>query len=66
MWQLVYRVTQQYKEELKRFKGYDGWDEEDQHLSVIMSQIQTALQGIGERLEEGPALLSYPGMEQDG
>ncbi|XP_026029615.1 ciliogenesis and planar polarity effector 1 isoform X4 [Astatotilapia calliptera] len=61
VWQLVYRVTQQYKEELKRFKGYDGWDEEDQHLSVIMSQIQTALQGIGERLEEGPALLSYPG-----
>ncbi|XP_030599039.1 ciliogenesis and planar polarity effector 1 isoform X3 [Archocentrus centrarchus] len=61
VWQLVYSVTQQYKEELKRFKGCDGWDEEEQHLSAIMSQIQTALQATGERLEEGPALLSYPG-----
>lgn len=66
MWQLVYSVTQQYKEELERFKGCDGWDEEEQHLSAIMSQIQTALQATGERLEEGPTLLSYPGMEQNG
>ncbi|XP_008284693.1 uncharacterized protein C5orf42 [Stegastes partitus] len=61
VWQLLYNITQKYMEELKSFKGCDGWEEEEQQLSVIMSQIQTALQAAGERLEEGPALLSYPG-----
>ncbi|XP_062290536.1 ciliogenesis and planar polarity effector 1 [Scomber scombrus] len=61
VWQRFYEITQQYMEELKGFKGCDGWEEEEQQLSVIMSQIQTALQATGERLEEGPALLSYPG-----
>uniref|UniRef100_A0A3B5A294 Ciliogenesis and planar polarity effector 1 n=1 Tax=Stegastes partitus TaxID=144197 RepID=A0A3B5A294_9TELE len=62
VWQLLYNITQKYMEELKSFKGCDGWEEEEQQLSVIMSQIQTALQAAGERLEEGPALLSYPGL----
>ncbi|XP_044029035.1 ciliogenesis and planar polarity effector 1 isoform X2 [Siniperca chuatsi] len=61
VWQWVYKITQQYMEELKCFEGCDGWEEEQQQLSVIMSQIQTALQATGERLEERPALLSYPG-----
>ncbi|XP_071321560.1 ciliogenesis and planar polarity effector 1 [Trachinotus anak] len=61
VWQWVYQITQQYLEELKSFKGCDGWEEEQQQLSFILSQIQTALQATGERLEEGPALLSYPG-----
>ncbi|KAM4527651.1 ciliogenesis and planar polarity effector 1 isoform 2-T2 [Odontesthes bonariensis] len=61
VWQLVYNVTLQYAEELKSFKGCDGWAEEKQQLSVILSQIQTALQATGVRLEEGPALLNYPG-----
>ncbi|XP_072227956.1 ciliogenesis and planar polarity effector 1 [Leuresthes tenuis] len=61
VWQLVYNVTLQYAEELKSFKGCDGWAEEEQQLSVILSQIQTALQATGVRLEEGPALLNYPG-----
>ncbi|XP_054468861.1 ciliogenesis and planar polarity effector 1 [Anoplopoma fimbria] len=61
VWQWVYKITQQYMDELKSFKGCDGWEEEQQQLSVIMSQIQTALQATGERLEEGPSLLSYPG-----
>ncbi|KAM8743852.1 ciliogenesis and planar polarity effector 1 isoform 3-T4 [Acanthopagrus schlegelii] len=61
VWKWVYKVTQQYMEELKSFKGCDGWEEEQQQVSVIMSQIQTALQATGERLEEGPVLLSYPG-----
>ncbi|XP_078126837.1 ciliogenesis and planar polarity effector 1 isoform X7 [Sander vitreus] len=61
VWQWVYKVTQQYMEELKSFKGCDGWEEEQQQVSVIMSQIQTALQATGERLEEGPVLLSCPG-----
>ncbi|XP_042251450.1 ciliogenesis and planar polarity effector 1 isoform X3 [Thunnus maccoyii] len=61
VWQWVYEITQQYMEELKGFEGCDGWEEEQQQLSCIMSQIQTALQATGERLEEGPALLSYPG-----
>lgn len=51
-------------EELKHLKGYDGWEEEEQQISVIMSQIQTALQATGERLEDGAALLSYPGLKQ--
>ncbi|XP_070707145.1 ciliogenesis and planar polarity effector 1 [Pempheris klunzingeri] len=61
VWQWVYKITQQYTEELRSFKSCDGWEEEQQQLSVIMSQIQTALQATGGRLEEGPALLSYPG-----
>ncbi|XP_017266224.1 ciliogenesis and planar polarity effector 1 isoform X3 [Kryptolebias marmoratus] len=61
VWQLVYNVTQQYAEELKRLKGCDGWEEEEERLSVIMSQIQTALQTTGQNLEEGPSLLSYSG-----
>ncbi|XP_028274109.1 ciliogenesis and planar polarity effector 1 isoform X3 [Parambassis ranga] len=61
VWQLVYNITLQYMEELKHLKGYDGWEEEEQQISVIMSQIQTALQATGGRLEDGAALLSYPG-----
>lgn len=61
VWQLVYHVTQKYAEELKMFKGCDGWDEEEQMVSVIMSQIQTALQSTGESLEEGPSLLRSSG-----
>ncbi|KAM7368998.1 hypothetical protein PAMP_013298 [Pampus punctatissimus] len=61
VWQWVYEITQQYMEELKGFEGCDGWEEEQQQLSLIMSQIQTALQSTGERMEKSPALLSYPG-----
>ncbi|XP_034403492.1 ciliogenesis and planar polarity effector 1 [Cyclopterus lumpus] len=61
VWQWVYKITQEYMDDLKSFKGCDGWEEEQQQLSIIMSQIQIALQATGERLEEGPALLSYPG-----
>ncbi|XP_034064419.1 ciliogenesis and planar polarity effector 1 isoform X2 [Gymnodraco acuticeps] len=61
VWQWVYKISQQYTEELKSCEGWDGWEEEQQQLSVIMSRIQTALQATGERLEEGPALLSYTG-----
>lgn len=63
MWQWVYKITQQYMDDLQSFKGCDGWEEEQQQSSIIMSQIQMALQATGERLEEGPALLSYPGLE---
>ncbi|MED6246047.1 hypothetical protein ATANTOWER_012112, partial [Ataeniobius toweri] len=61
VWQLVYDITQQYTEELKRFKGFDGLEEEEQRLSVITSQIQATLQATGENLEEGHSLLSYQG-----
>ncbi|KAK5852080.1 hypothetical protein PBY51_023582 [Eleginops maclovinus] len=61
VWQWVYKISQLYTEELKSCEGWDGWEEEQQQLSVIMSRIQIALQATGERLEEGPALLSYPG-----
>lgn len=64
VWQLVYNIAQQYAEELKRFKGCDGWEEEDQMLSVIVSQIQTALQATGQNLEEGSSLLSHAGLQQ--
>ncbi|XP_047185530.1 ciliogenesis and planar polarity effector 1 isoform X1 [Scophthalmus maximus] len=61
VWQWVYKATQQYVEELRSFEGCDGWEEEQQQLSLIVSQIQMALQATGEKLEAGPALLSYPG-----
>ncbi|XP_074546537.1 ciliogenesis and planar polarity effector 1 isoform X2 [Halichoeres trimaculatus] len=61
VWQWVYEITQQYVQDLKTFQGCDGWDEELHRVSVIMSQIQIAVQSSGEKLEEGPTLLSYPG-----
>ncbi|XP_024236537.1 ciliogenesis and planar polarity effector 1 isoform X3 [Oncorhynchus tshawytscha] len=60
-WRAVYRHTLQYWEELKYRRSGTGWEEEQGRVSVILSQIQTALQGMGERLEEGPTLLSYTG-----
>ncbi|KAM4634088.1 ciliogenesis and planar polarity effector 1 [Polymixia lowei] len=61
VWQWVYRITRQYLEELKGFRGRGGWDEEQEQVSLILCQIQTALQSTGERLEAGTGLLSYPG-----
>lgn len=61
-WRWLYKVSQQYTEGLKGLEGHDGCEEEQQQLSAIMSQIQAALQATGEKLEEGPALLSYPGL----
>ncbi|XP_061589161.1 ciliogenesis and planar polarity effector 1 [Cololabis saira] len=61
VWRLMYDITQQYVEQLKKFKGCDGWEEVEQQLSLIMSQIQAALQATGQWLEDGPELLSYPG-----
>ncbi|KAF7217094.1 ciliogenesis and planar polarity effector 1 isoform X2 [Nothobranchius furzeri] len=61
VWQLVYDITQQYAEELTKFTGCDGWEEEEQKVSVIMTQIQTALQATGGHLQEGPSLLSHSG-----
>ncbi|XP_038152752.1 ciliogenesis and planar polarity effector 1 isoform X1 [Cyprinodon tularosa] len=61
VWQLIYDVTQRYAEELKKLKGCDGMEEEEQKLSAITSQIQTALQATGENLEEGRLLLDYQG-----
>lgn len=57
----MYRHTLQYWEELKYRRSGTDWEEEQGRVSVILSQIQTALQGMGERLEEGPTLLSYTG-----
>lgn len=61
-WRWLYKVSQHYMEGLKGLEGHDGFDEEQQRLSAIISQIQAALQAAGEKLEEGPALLSYPGL----
>ncbi|XP_034459066.1 ciliogenesis and planar polarity effector 1 [Hippoglossus hippoglossus] len=61
VWQWVYKVTQKYLEELNNYEGCDGWEEEQQQLTFLMSQIQTALQATGAKLEQGPALMSYPG-----
>ncbi|XP_041753988.2 ciliogenesis and planar polarity effector 1 isoform X1 [Coregonus clupeaformis] len=61
VWRAVYRHTLQYWEELKHHGSGTGWEEEQGRVSVILSQIQTALQGMGERLEDGPTLLSYTG-----
>ena len=60
---MVYDTTQQYAEQVKKLKTWDGWEEEEQQLSRIMSQIQAVLQAGGQKLEEGPALLSYPGQK---
>lgn len=65
-WQWLHEISQQYMEKLKGFKGCEGWEEEQQRLSVIAAQIQVALQSTGEKLDkEDPALLSCPGQEQE-
>lgn len=53
-------------EELKNLKDCDGWEEEQHQLTIIMSQIQAAIQATGVKLGEGPALLRYPGRWQRG
>ena len=60
-WQWLYSLTQRYTEELQGYAGCDGWAEERAQASVVLSQIQEALQGTGARLEDGPALLSCQG-----
>lgn len=66
MWQWVYRVTQEYVEELRNLKDCEGWEEEQHQLTGIMSQIQVAIQATGATLEEGPVLLTCPGRWQRG
>ncbi|XP_060931057.1 ciliogenesis and planar polarity effector 1 [Limanda limanda] len=61
VWQWLYKVTRKYLEELKNYEACDGWEEEQQQLTFLMSQIQTALQATGAKLEQGPALMGYPG-----
>lgn len=62
VWRWLYKVSQQYMEGLKGLDGHDGFEEEQQQMSAILSQIQAALQATGEKLEDGPALLGYPGL----
>lgn len=66
MWQWVYRVTQEYLEELRNLKDWEGGEEEQHQLTGIMSQIQVAIQATGATLEEGPVLLTCPGRWQRG
>ena len=60
-WQWLYSITQRYVEELQGLAGCDGWAEEQGRASVVLSQVQEALQGTGARLEDGRALLSCQG-----
>ncbi|KAL0965668.1 hypothetical protein UPYG_G00284190 [Umbra pygmaea] len=60
-WRVVYQHTLQCWEELKYHGSTSGCGEEEGRMSVILSQIQTALQGMGDHLGEGPALRSYTG-----
>ncbi|KAM9793985.1 ciliogenesis and planar polarity effector 1 isoform 1-T1 [Syngnathus typhle] len=59
VWHWVYTMSQSYKEDTRGPKEVDDGEQ----LSIIMSKIQAALQAIGEKLEEGPALLSHTGEE---
>nr|XP_057917617.1 ciliogenesis and planar polarity effector 1 isoform X2 [Doryrhamphus excisus] len=61
VWHWVYSITRQYQEEVR---DGNSFGEDEEQLSVIMSEIQTALQAAGERLEEGPSLLNYTGEQQ--
>lgn len=51
---------------LKSLKDYEGWEEEQHQVTVIMTQIQVAIQATGAKLDEGPVLLTYPGRWQRG
>ncbi|KAM6986487.1 ciliogenesis and planar polarity effector 1 [Aplochiton taeniatus] len=65
VWRGVYRFTQRSLEQLRGLGEGRGWEEdqeeEERQLSVLLSQIQGALQDAGGRLDDGPTLLSYPG-----
>ncbi|XP_057675157.1 ciliogenesis and planar polarity effector 1 isoform X1 [Corythoichthys intestinalis] len=65
VWQWVYKVSLQYKENNKGLKENDDLKEGDEErLSVRISDIQSALQASGEKLGDGPTLLSHKGEER--
>ncbi|XP_061603123.1 LOW QUALITY PROTEIN: ciliogenesis and planar polarity effector 1 [Phyllopteryx taeniolatus] len=67
VWQWVYKVSQKYQEDMRGLQEDNDWEEGDEeHLSVIMSEIQAALQATGQKLEEGSALLSHTGITSSG
>ena len=57
MWRSVYKLTLQYWEELRG----EGQEEELDRVSVLLSRLQASLQGLGEGLGAGPALLAHTG-----
>ncbi|KAM9820132.1 LOW QUALITY PROTEIN: ciliogenesis and planar polarity effector 1 [Neosynchiropus ocellatus] len=63
VWLWLYDIGKKYGNELHRFKGSSGWEEEAQKLSEIMAEIQSAVQAAGQKRFDVPALLSHQGEE---
>ncbi|XP_021334904.2 ciliogenesis and planar polarity effector 1 isoform X3 [Danio rerio] len=61
IWREVYRQALGYQEELHHSRGQAGVKGEIEKMSLIIPQIQQALQSAGERLEESHALCCFTG-----
>ncbi|KAJ3604992.1 hypothetical protein NHX12_027043 [Muraenolepis orangiensis] len=61
VWRWIYSLTLRYTEALSDYQACEGGAEELERTSVVLSQIQEALQGAGAKLGDGPALLGCPG-----
>ncbi|KAK7125268.1 hypothetical protein R3I93_020830 [Phoxinus phoxinus] len=61
IWRELYRLALRYQEELRHQRGQGVVKNELEKMSVIMSQVQQALQCAGDRLEESHTLRSFTG-----
>ncbi|KAG1971251.1 ciliogenesis and planar polarity effector [Pimephales promelas] len=61
IWRELYRLALGYQQELRHQRGQGVVKHELEKMSVIIAQVQQALQSAGDRLEESHALRSFTG-----
>ncbi|XP_056117384.1 ciliogenesis and planar polarity effector 1 [Rhinichthys klamathensis goyatoka] len=61
IWRELYRLALRYQEELRHQRGQGVVKHELEKMSVIIAQVQQALQSAGDRLEESHTLRSFTG-----
>ncbi|XP_077099891.1 ciliogenesis and planar polarity effector 1 [Siphateles boraxobius] len=61
IWRELYRLALRYQEELLHQRGQEVIKNELEKMSVIITQVQQALQSAGDRLEESHTLRSFSG-----
>ncbi|XP_067255037.1 ciliogenesis and planar polarity effector 1 isoform X2 [Chanodichthys erythropterus] len=61
IWRELYRLALRYQEELRHQRGQGVVKNELEKMSVIIPQVQQALQSAGDRLEESHTLHSFTG-----
>lgn len=61
IWRELYRLALRYQEELRHQRGQGVVKNELEKMSVIIPQVQQALQSAGDCLEESHTLRSFTG-----